>query len=183
MARKKPARSRKGRRIILGITGSIAAYKAAFVVRGLIKAGHEVRCVLTRRGAEFVSPLTLAALSKNPVVRPNHDSPLWDMAHLSLADWADLVLVAPATAETISRLASGRAAELLDSLILSTKSPVAIAPAMDTEMWEHPATRANIERLKGYGYQVWGPARGELASGRTGWGRLLEVSEIVKRCR
>lgn len=177
----KPGKNKKPR-VVLGVTGSIAAYKSPLIVRGLVKAGHPVRCVLTKRAKDFVSPLVLSALSQNPVVSDYHDPSLWEMAHLTLADWADIVLIAPATADTIARLAAGRAQELLDSLVLSTKARVALAPAMDVEMWEHPATRANVERLKGYGYEIWGPARGELASGRIGWGRLLDVTDLVSRC-
>ncbi len=171
----------KPRRVVLGITGSIAAYKACEVVRGLVKRGAEVRCVLTPGGAQFVTPLSLAALSRNPVAQNLHDPSLWEMAHLSLASWADVVLVAPATADFIARLAGGRAEGVLDALILSARVPVALCPAMDAEMWEHPATKANVSRVKEYGYAVWGPEKGELASGKIGWGRLLEPGEIVKR--
>ena len=170
----------KARRIVLGVTGSIAAYKAPELVRGLVKKGAEVRCVLTPNAAHFVAPLALATVSKNPVASSLHDPALWDMAHLSLAGWADLVLVAPATADFLARLAQGRAEGLLDSLVLSTRSPVAVCPAMDAEMWEHPATRANVARVKEFGYRVWGPEKGELASGKVGWGRLLSADEIVR---
>ncbi|MBI3554603.1 MAG: phosphopantothenoylcysteine decarboxylase [Elusimicrobia bacterium] len=172
----------RGRRVVLGVTGSIAAYKACEVVRGLLKAGCEVRCVLTPAGAQFVTPMSLAALSRNPVAQNLHDPALWEMAHLSLASWAQLVMIAPATADFIARLAHGRAEGLLDALVLSTRAPVAVCPAMDAEMWEHPATKANAARLKDLGYRVWGPDKGELASGKVGWGRLLEPGEIVKRC-
>ena len=101
------------------------------------------------------------------------------MAHLSLASWADLVLIAPATADFIARLASGRAEGLLDALVLSTQVPVVVCPAMDAEMWEHPATKANVARIKDYGYRVLGPEKGELASGKVGHGRLVEPDEIV----
>ena len=168
------------RRVALGITGSIAAFKAPAIVRGLVKKGVEVRCVLTPNGAHFVTPLTLAALSKNPVAQSMHDPSLWEMAHLSLSGWADLVLVAPATADIIARLAHGRAEGLLDALVLSAKVPVAVCPAMDAEMWEHPATQANVKTIAGYGYKVWGPAKGELASGKVGYGRMLEPDEIVR---
>lgn len=170
----------KPRRIVLGVTGSIAAYKAPEVVRGLVKKGAEVRCVLTPNAAHFVAPLTLATLSRHPVAQSPHDPSLWEMAHLSLAGWADLVLVAPATADFIARLAQGRAEGLLDALVLSTRSPVAVCPAMDAEMWEHPATRANVARVKEFGYRVLGPEKGELASGKVGWGRLLATDEIVR---
>jgi len=168
------------RRVVLGVTGSIAAYKAPAVLRALVKKGVEVRCVLTPNAAHFVTPLTLAALSRHSVALAPNDPSLWEMAHLSLAGWADLVLIAPATADFIARLAQGRAEGLLDGLALSTRAPVAVCPAMDTEMWEHAATRANVARLKDYGYKIWGPAKGELASGKVGMGRLLEPDEIVR---
>ncbi len=168
------------RRVALGVTGSIAAFKAPAIVRGLVKKGVEVRCVLTPNAAHFVTPLTLAALSKNPVAQSMHDPSLWEMAHLSLSGWADLVVVAPATADIIARLAQGRAEGLLDSLVLSSEVPVAVCPAMDAQMWAHPATRANVRTISGYGYEIWGPAKGELASGKVGVGRMLEPDEIVR---
>jgi len=167
------------RRVALGITGSIAAFKAPALVRALVKKGVEVRCVLTPNGAQFAAPLALAALSRHPVAQTLHDPALWEMAHLSLASWADLVLIAPATADFIARLAQGRAEGLLDALVLSSRSPVAVCPAMDAEMWDHPATRANVKTIAGYGYKVWGPAKGELASGKVGYGRMLEPDEIA----
>ena len=167
------------RRVVLGVTGSLAAYKAPLIVRGLMKKGVEVRCVMTPNAAQFVTPQTLATLTAHPVAQTIHDPSLWAMAHLSLASWADLVLIAPATADFIARLAQGRAEGVLDALVLSTKSPVFVCPAMDAEMWEHPATKKNIATLKSYGYRVLGPEKGELASGKVGWGRLVEPDEIV----
>lgn len=176
-------RPKRGRRVALAVTGSIAAYKAAEIARGLVKAGAEVRCVLTPTAAKFVSPLTLSVLCRHPVYENAADPALWEMAHLSLAAWADRVVVAPATADMLARLAAGRAEGLVDALVLSCeRGAVAVAPAMDNEMWEHPATVRNIEILKSYGYGVWGPGRGPLASGKVGWGRLLEPAEIVRRC-
>jgi phosphopantothenoylcysteine decarboxylase/phosphopantothenate--cysteine ligase len=172
---------RRPLRVVLGVTGSIAAYKAAHIVRGLAKAGHETRCVLTPGGAQFITPMTLAALSRHAVAQSLHDPALWDMAHLSWSSWADAVLVAPATADFIARLAHGRAEGLLDSLVLSAVCPIVVCPAMDAEMWAHAATRRNVAAIKEYGYQVWGPEEGELASGKKGYGRLLEPAEIVKR--
>lgn len=169
------------RRVVLGVTGSIAAYKAPLIVRGLVKKGIEVRCVLTPNAAHFVAPLALATVSKHPVAQSMHDPALWEMAHLSLASWADLVLIAPATADFIARLAQGRAEGLLDSLVLSTTAPVVVCPAMDAEMWAHKATQANVAALKGWGYDVWGPEKGELASGKVGVGRLMEPAEIAKK--
>jgi len=169
----------KPRRVLLGVTGGIAAYKAPLIVRGLVKKGVEVRCVLTPTAERFVSPLTLATLSKNTVATAMFDPAQWEMAHLSLAGWADVVLIAPATADFIARLAQGRAEGLLDALVLSTKAPVVVCPAMDAEMWEHPATKKNIETIKGFGYRVLGPGKGELASGKVALGRLTEPDEIV----
>jgi phosphopantothenoylcysteine decarboxylase/phosphopantothenate--cysteine ligase len=168
-------------KVVLGVTGSIAAYKSAEIVRGLVKAGHEVRCVLTPAGAQFITPMTLAALSRHPVAQALHDPALWEMAHLSWSSWADVVLVAPATADFIARLAQGRAEGLLDGLILSATCRVVVCPAMDVEMWAHKATRRNAATLGEYGYEIWGPAEGELASGKTGVGRLLEPADIVAR--
>lgn len=176
------ARSRgRGRRVVLGVAGSIAAYKACVVARLLVKAGCEVKVAMTQNAARFVSPLTLAALSRNAVTTDLMDPAQWDMAHLSLASWAERVLVAPATADLIARLAQGRACGPVEAAVLSTKAPVFVAPAMDTEMWEHPATRANAEALSSYGYTLLGPVSGPLASGRTGMGRLMDPEEIVRR--
>jgi phosphopantothenoylcysteine decarboxylase / phosphopantothenate---cysteine ligase len=172
---------RAGRRVVLGVTGSIAAFKAPEIVRLLVKAGVEVRCALTPAGARFVAPLTLAALSRAPVAQDLHDPAHWEMAHLSLASWADLILIAPATADFLARLAHGRAEGLLDALVLSARGKVAVCPAMDSEMWTHPATRANAKLASGYGCEIWGPVEGELASGRVGPGRMLEPAEIVRR--
>lgn len=172
---------RKPLKVVLGVTGSIAAYKACELVRLLVKAGFEVRCVLSPGGARFITPLTLAALSRNPVSQDMHDPSLWRMAHLELSDWADVVLVAPASADTLARLAAGRASRLLDSLILSSSCPVVLCPAMDDQMVRHPATQENLKTLQGWGYQVWGPARGPLASGKIGEGRFLEPAEIFEK--
>lgn len=181
MAKAARRRANTGRRILLGVSGSIAAYKACEIARGLVKAGAEVKIAATENALRFVTPLTLSVLSRGPVTHEPFDPAAWDMAHLSLASWATRVVVAPASADLLARLAAGRSGGLLEALVLSTKAPVAVCPAMDTEMWEHKATRANVERLRSFGYEVWGPASGELASGRVGMGRLLEPSEIVER--
>lgn len=186
--RARTARANPGK-VVLGVCGSIAAYKACLVVRGLTKAGVAVKVVMTPSAERFVTPLTLGTLSRGPVFKDLFDPQLWDMAHLSLASWADLVLIAPATADCLARLAAGRAGGLLEGLVLAASGgndrrsprPVALCPAMDTEMWEHPATRGNVERLASYGYSIWGPASGDLASGRVGMGRLLEPDDIVRR--
>ncbi|MBI4055987.1 MAG: hypothetical protein HY399_00360 [Elusimicrobia bacterium] len=189
------------KKILLGITGSIAAYKSCELVRRLTEKKFETRCVLTPSAQHFVTPLTLGTLSGNPVYQNLHDPALWEMiplpageaipapqersagggmSHLSLATWADLVLVAPSSADFIARLAQGRAEGLLDSLILATRVPVVICPAMDEEMWLHPATQKNVEQLKSIGYLLWGPQKGPLASGKIGLGRLMEVENIVE---
>lgn len=176
MAKKRGARPR----VLLGVSGSIAAYKACVIARGLVRAGAELRCAMTQGAIRFVSPLTLAALSRAPVCVDLFDPGHWEMAHLSLASWADRVLVAPATADLIARLAQGRAGGPVEAAVLSTKAPVFVAPAMDTEMWEHPATRDNVRRLESFGYRLLGPVSGPLASGRVGMGRLLDPEEIVR---
>lgn len=175
-------RKRKGpaRKVLLCVSGSIAAYKACMIVRGLVTAGAEVRCALTPNAAKLVSPLTLAALSRAPVRTDMFDPSEWDMAHLSLSSWPDRVLVAPATADLIARLAAGRAGGLVEAAVLATRAPVGVAPAMDTEMWEHAATRANVERITSFGYELLGPVHGPLASGRTGMGRLIEPEKLVR---
>ena len=173
--------ARRRLHVVLGVTGSIAAYKSAEIVRGLVKAGHEVRCVMTPTAAQFAAPLTLAALSRHPVAQTLHDPGLWDMAHLSWSSWADLVLVAPATADFIARLAHGRAEGVLDSMILAATCRVALCPAMDLEMWRHAATRRNVELARGYGYEIWGPDDGALASGKKGIGRMIGPDAIVAR--
>jgi phosphopantothenoylcysteine decarboxylase/phosphopantothenate--cysteine ligase len=168
-------------KVVLGVSGSIAAYKACELVRRLLKAEAQVRVVMTPAAARFVSPLTLSTLSRAPVVLDILDPKHWEMAHLSLASWAERILVAPATADTLSRLARGSAGNALDAVVLSAVVPVFIAPAMDTEMWAHPATQANVKTLTGYGYAFLGPVEGELASGRIGMGRLMAPAAIASR--
>jgi phosphopantothenoylcysteine decarboxylase/phosphopantothenate--cysteine ligase len=169
------------RRIILGVTGSISAYKSPEIVRLLVKGGFEVRCAMTANAARFTTPLTLATLARSPVFQNLEDPALWEMAHLSLADWAGIFLIAPATADFIARLAAGLAENLLDSLALAFHGKIVVCPAMDGDMWSHPATQANVRRLLEFGYDVWGPEVGELASGKIGVGRMIEPKDIVKR--
>lgn len=176
-----PRRKGPGRRVLLGVSGSIAAYKACLIVRALVGKGAQVRCVMSANAEKFVTALTLATLSKNPVCRDMFDASHWEMAHLETASWADCILLAPATADLIARLAAGRACGPVEAAVLSSKAPVFVAPAMDTEMWEHPATRANVKRMESYGYTLLGPVHGELASGRKGLGRLMEPEELVRR--
>ena len=168
------------RRIVLGVSGGIAAYKAPDLVRRLRERGAEVQVVMTAGAQRFVTPTTFQAVAGREV-----RAELWDpaaeaaMGHIELARWADLILLAPATADLIARLASGRADDLLATLVLATDAKVALAPAMNRLMWSHPATQANIAILRHRGVEVLGPGRGEQACGETGDGRMLEPLEIV----
>jgi len=174
--------AKKMRTIVLGVSGSIAAYKSAEIASLLRKAGHDVFAVMTRAAADFITPLTLATLTRNPVLRDLSEEQEggWKPGHIDLADRADLLLVAPASANTIARLAHGMADDALGEVALATRAPLLIAPAMNGKMWEHPATRANAETLKSHGAQFVGPAEGMLACGYEGTGRLAEVAEIVE---
>jgi len=168
-------------RIILGVTGSIAAYKAADLASQLTKAGHVVTCVLTKAALEFVTPLTLGTLSKNPVITDLFaEKEGWQPGHIQLADEADLLLIAPATANTLAAMANGFAHDALTAIALATRAPTLIAPAMNGTMWQHPATVKNVETLRGYGAQFVAPASGMLACGYEGVGRLAEVEVILQ---
>jgi phosphopantothenoylcysteine decarboxylase/phosphopantothenate--cysteine ligase len=167
-------------RVLLGVSGGIAAYKAAEVVRGLVERGAAVRVAMTRAAREFVAPLTFAVLSGREVyleVFGSGNAPAVD--HVEVADWADILVVAPATAHTIARLANGYADDFLTTCALSHRGPLLVAPAMETRMWEHPATRRNLELLAARGARFVGPDTGFLASGRSGVGRMAEPAEIV----
>ncbi len=168
----------KGKKILLGITGSIAAYKAILLVRLFVKAGAEVKVVMTPAARDFVSPLTLSTLSKNPVVIDLFEGHSWSN-HVMLGRWADLMLIAPASVNTIAKMAQGSCDNLLLAAYLSATCPVCIAPAMDEDMWKHPATQRNLETLKGFGHLVIPVAEGELASGLTGPGRMAEPDAIL----
>ncbi len=169
-------------RIILGITGSIAAYKAADIASQLTKLGHEVTCVLTREATEFVTPLTLQTLSRRPVITDLFDEKNgWQPGHIQLADSADLLLIAPATANIIASMAHGFANDALTAIALATRAPVLIAPAMNGKMWQHRATLANVETLKSWGHHFVEPAEGLLACGYEGVGRLAPVEEIIAK--
>ncbi len=167
-----------GKKIILGVCGSIAAYKSALLVRGLLRAGAEVRVLMTPSAADFISPLTLATLSKNPVVSSVHTGEGWNN-HVELGLWADAYVIAPVTATTLAKLASGLCDTVLVAVYLSARCPVFFAPAMDVDMWQHPATRANVEKLQSYGNHLIDVESGELASGLNGPGRLAEPEHIV----
>lgn len=171
----------KGKHIIVGVTGSIAAYKSAVLVRLLVKEGAEVKVVMTELAKQFITPLTLATLSKHPVMVEfyNPENGDWH-SHVDMGLWADLYIVAPATANTIGKMAQGIADNLLLTTYLSAKCPVMVAPAMDLDMYRHPAMQHNLEILRGFGNRIVEPASGELASGLIGKGRMAEPEEIVK---
>src|SRR5580698_3401732 len=169
-----------GKHILLGVTGGIAAYKSADLVRRLRERGAEVQVVMTDGAREFVTPMTFQALSGRPV-----RTDLWDpaaeasMGHIELARWADLVLIAPATADFLARLASGRADDLLATTCLATAAPIALAPAMNQQMWANAATQANVAVLKERGVHLFCPGSGDQACGEVGAGRMLEPNELA----
>jgi phosphopantothenoylcysteine synthetase/decarboxylase len=166
--------------IVLGVSGSIAAYKAADLASLLVKQGHDVRVVLTAAAQRFVTPLTLQTMSRNPVVTGLFDEqPGWCPGHIELADRADLLLVAPASAATLARLAVGPADDALSCIALATRAPLVIAPAMNGRMWSHPATTLNAEVLRARGAVFLGPDEGLLACGYEGAGRLWPVEKIA----
>jgi len=170
--------------IILGVTGSIAAYKAADIASQLTKLGHEVTCVLTKEALEFVTPLTLQTLSRRPVISDLFaEKNGWQPGHIHLADSADLLLIAPATANVLASMAHGFANDALTAIALATRAPVLIAPAMNGKMWLHPATQQNVTTLKTWGHEFIEPAEGLLACGYEGVGRLADVGEIVERAK
>jgi len=170
----------QGKRVLLGVTGGIAAYKSPDLVRRLREQGAEVQVVLTAGAREFVTPMTFQAVSGREV-----RSDLWDpeaekaMSHIELARWADFVIIAPATADFIARLATGQADDLLTTLCLATDRPIALAPAMNRIMWANPATQANVSTLKSRGIHVWGPGEGDQACGEVGAGRMLEPTQLA----
>ena len=171
----------KGKKIVLGITGSIAAYKACLIIRGLIKQGAEVQTVITPAGKEFITPITLSALTHKPVISDffSQRDGTWN-SHVDLGLWADAMIVAPCTASTIGKMANGIADNMLITTYLSMKAPVFIAPAMDLDMYAHPSTQQNLERLRSYGNFIIEPQSGFLASGLEGKGRMEEPDNIVK---
>jgi phosphopantothenoylcysteine decarboxylase/phosphopantothenate--cysteine ligase len=171
----------KGKKILLGVSGSISAYKSAYIVRELIKAGAEVKVLMTSASLSFISPLTLATLSKNPVIHSftHGDNGEWNN-HVELGLWADLMLIAPASANTIAKMANGICDNVLMATYLSARCPVMFAPAMDHDMYLHPAVQHNIDLLEKRGNIKINPDKGELASGLIGEGRLREPEEIAK---
>lgn len=170
------------RHILLGITGGIAAYKSAELTRLLKKAGADVRVVMTPAATEFITPLTLQALSGHPVhlqlLDPEAEA---GMGHIELARWADRILIAPASADFIARFAAGMGNDLLSTLCLATQAPVCLAPAMNQAMWKDPQTQANVSKLDAQGIKIWGPDAGEQACGDTGPGRMLEPTDLAER--
>ena len=167
--------------ILLGVTGGIAAYKSAEIVRGLKKAGSSVRVVMTQSAKEFITPLTLQALSGNPVSTDLLDVEAEAaMGHIELARWADAILIAPATANTLAKLSSGRADDLLSSITLAFDGPIGLAPAMNQAMWKDERTQSNIQNLEHKNFSLYGPGSGEQACGDVGLGRMLEPSEIIE---
>jgi phosphopantothenoylcysteine decarboxylase/phosphopantothenate--cysteine ligase len=170
----------QNKKIILGVCGSIAAYKSALLIRLLVKAGAEVRVIMTKDATSFITPLTLATLSKKPVLVdyfiPGNGE--WNN-HVELGLWADALIIAPATANTLAKMANGFCDNLLLAVYLSAKCPVYFAPAMDLDMWKHPATTQNVKKLQSYGNIMINPGTGELASGLHGEGRMAEPEEII----
>ena len=172
----------KGRKILLGVTGSIAAYKSATLIRLLVKSGAEVRVIMTKAAEGFIPALTIATLSKNKVLTDLFEEDTW-ANHVMLGRWADLMLIAPASCNTIAKMANGICDNLLQAVYLSATCPVMIAPAMDEDMWYHPATQSNILRLKSHGNTILPVENGELASGLTGEGRMAEPETMIGMIR
>lgn len=171
----------QGKKIVLGISGSIAAYKAAFLLRLLVREGAEVQVVITPAGKEFITPVTLSALSGRPVISEffGQSDGQWH-SHVDLGLWADAMVIAPATAATMAKMASGIADNMLITTYLSSRCPVFVAPAMDLDMFSHPSTATNIGILRSHGVQIIEPGEGELASGLEGKGRMEEPEKIVQ---
>lgn len=179
-----PIKVLQHKRIVLGVTGGIAAYKAASVCSRLVQAGATVDVVMTAAAQKFIAPLTFQALTHRSIYTDMFDIPDGEnIPHIALADAADLLLIAPATANTIGKLANGLADNLLTAIALATPAPRLLAPAMETDMWQHPATQANVDRLRAWGVTLVGPAEGRLASGAMGQGRMVEPDEIVGMAR
>ena len=170
----------KDKHILVGVTGGIAAYKTASLIRLLVKEGAAVKVVMTPLAKEFITPLTMATLSRNPVLVDffNPENGDWN-SHIDLGLWSDLFVIAPATANTMAKMAAGVADNLLLTTYLSARCPVLLAPAMDLDMLKHPATAANIDTLRSYGNHIVEPASGELASGLEGKGRMAEPDDIL----
>ena len=183
-SKKQKQRSLKGKTVLLCITGSIAAYRACDLVRTLRAEGADVVCLMTEAAKQFVSPLTFRSLSAHPVYSdPFSEQEDWSVLHTTLADQADLILIAPATANIIARLAGGFASDLVTSVVLASRAQVLIAPAMNDNMFAHPITQENIKKLKKIGYQFVEPIEGDLVCGRVGVGHISENSDILDSVR
>ncbi len=167
--------------IIIGVTGGISAYKACEVVRILKKKNYSVSVLMSKAAVNFIAPLTFRTLSEEPVVVDMFaENFAWEPQHVSLADKADLIVVVPATASIIARLASGLCDDIISCVIAATRAKIIICPAMNDNMYEHPATKANINKLKSFGYKIIPPIKGKLACGKIGWGHLADIDTIVK---
>ena len=169
----------EGKKILIGITGSIAAYKAIYLVRLLVKAGAEVKVIMTPSSKDFVSSLTLSTLSRNAVLTDLFDEMSW-ANHVMLGRWADIMLIAPLSCNTLSKMAQGQCDNLLLATYLSANCPVVVAPAMDEDMWHHPATKLNLQKLQSFGNTIIPVDKGELASGLYGDGRMAEPEKIIQ---
>jgi len=171
--------SLKGKRLLLGLTGGIACYKVPYLVRALRKAGAETRVVMTPAATQFITPLTMETVSGNPVAIELFPPELFVATrHIDLASWPDMVVIAPATANFLGKAACGISDDLLTTIICATSRPVMVAPAMNPEMWKHPATQKNVAYLKEIGYHFVGPARGEMACDEWGEGRMVEPDDL-----
>jgi len=167
-----------GKKILLGVTGSIAAYKSALLIRLLVKEGAEVKVIMTPAAKDFISPLTLATLSKNQVIIDLFQGNQW-ADHVRLGRWADIMIIAPLSCNTLAKIAAGACDNLLMAVYLSATCPVIVAPAMDEDMWKHPSAKRNLQTIISYGHEVIPVSSGELASGLFGEGRMAEPQEIM----
>jgi len=169
----------KGKKLIVGVTGGIAAFKAAQLVSTVRQSGADVTVVMTREAQQFVTPLTFQALSQKKVVTDLFALDRPDIVHVALADWPDLIIIAPATANIIAKIATGIADDVLTCLVMATRAPILLAPAMDCGMWGSPILQRNLDTLKKIGVHIVGPRKGHLASGKTGMGRMVDVETII----
>ena len=172
----------KRKKILLGVTGSIAAFKAAVLTSALVKRGNQVKVVMTKEATCFITPLTFQTLSNNPVYQEMFN-PLEnpEIEHVSLAEWPDVILVCPATANIISKVAAGLADDFLSAVILTTRKPIIFVPAMNSGMWQNKILQKKVTELKATGYRFIGPAKGRLACGKEGEGRMVEVEEVMEK--
>jgi phosphopantothenoylcysteine synthetase/decarboxylase len=172
----------KNKVVLVGLTGSIAIYKSCDLVRRLKEEGAKVHCLMSAGAQKFISPLTFSALSGNPVSTEIWDEKLWEMAHIKLAEAANLFIIAPATTHSLARLACGLAEDIVSATAMASDAPVLVVPAMHEAMWKHPATQKNVKQLKSFGVHFVGPEYGALL-GRDGWGRMAETQTILTHAR